>query len=108
MLHDPLLEPGTADITADVDFLNLKHNLEFNDKLITFGPVEQGKFLTTMEAEVRLEKLLANSNADQQEILRSSLDMLVNPQKMGQRFKFLSFFPTVLKSHLEKFPVIGF
>lgn len=103
-----MLEPGTADITADVDFLNLKQNLEFDEKVITFGPIEQGKFLKTMEAEARLEKLLVNCNADDQEILKSSLDMLVNPQKMGERFKFLSFFPRVLKDHLKKFPPVGF
>lgn len=62
-----------------------------------------------MEAEARLESLLDKCTDDsQKEILKSGLDMLVNPEKMGQRFKFLSFFPSVLKSHLTKFPVAGF
>jgi NADH dehydrogenase [ubiquinone] 1 alpha subcomplex assembly factor 7 len=61
-----------------------------------------------MEAEARLESLLQKCPEDQKEILKSGLDMLVNPEKMGQRFKFLSVFPGVLKKHLQKFPVSGF
>lgn len=34
--------------------------------------------------------------------------MLTNREKMGERFKFFSIFPNVLKDHLEKFPVHGF
>ena len=107
-LHDPLSDPGKADLTADVDFSNLKKILESDNKLITFGPVEQGKFLKSMEGETRLESLLEKSDESQKDILKSGLDMLVNPDKMGQRFKFLSFYPSVLKDHLSKFPVSGF
>ena len=83
--------------------------LETHDKLITFGPVEQGKFLTAMEASARLESLLVKcSDEDQKEVLTSGLDMLINPEKMGQRFKFLAMFPKILKEHLSKFPVSGF
>lgn len=82
--------------------------LQANDKLMTFGPVEQGKFLLNMEANVRLEQLLEQSDNDQKEVLKSGFDMLINPEKMGRRFKFLSMFPLVLKDHLTKFPVNGF
>lgn len=76
--------------------------------MTTLGPIEQGKFLSKMGAQTRLEKLLVNCNDDEKELLKSGLDMLVNPQKMGQRFKFLSIFPRVLLDHLTKFPVSGF
>jgi NADH dehydrogenase [ubiquinone] 1 alpha subcomplex assembly factor 7 len=107
-LHDPLIDPGTADLTADVNFKEVKRILEQDEKLITFGPIEQGAFLQHMGAENRLEMLLENSDEPQKDILKSGLDMLINPEKMGKRFKFLSFFPHVLKSHLKKFPVSGF
>lgn len=61
-----------------------------------------------MEAAARLENLLANSSDDEKEVLKSGFDMLVNPEKMGSRFKFLSIFPKVLKDHLIKYPVAGF
>lgn len=107
-LHDPLANPGTADLTADVNFLNIKRQLENEDRLITFGPVEQGNFLRTMEADVRLNFLLENCEESEKENLKAGLDMLTNPDKMGSRFKLLSMFPTVLKDHLIKFPVNGF
>ncbi|KAG5681943.1 hypothetical protein PVAND_011344 [Polypedilum vanderplanki] len=107
-LHDPLDNPGTADLTADVNFANLKKILETDEKLITFGPVEQGIFLERMGANERLDILLKSCEQDQKETLKSGLDMLVNRSKMGSRFKFLSMFPNVLKAYLEKFPVHGF
>lgn len=107
-LHDPLSNPGTADLTADVDFSNVKRQLEKDNRLITFGPVEQGIFLNEMEAETRLNFLLENCEESEAENLKLGLDMLTNPEKMGSRFKFLSMFPAVLKDHLNKFPVNGF
>lgn len=50
--HHPLSEPGTADLTADVDFSFLKEQVK--EKLITFGPVTQATFLTNMGIETRL------------------------------------------------------
>lgn len=50
--HHPLSEPGTADLTADVDFNFLKEQVK--EKLITFGPVNQATFLTNMGIETRL------------------------------------------------------
>lgn len=54
-MHNPLFEPGTADLTADVDFKRLKSICETDDKLITFGPIEQGQFLKQMEGDARLK-----------------------------------------------------
>lgn len=76
--------------------------------MITFGPVGQGTFLKKMKAEARLGILLEKCQEDEKEILKSGLDLLMNCDKMGERFKFLSFFPAVLKNHLSKFPVNGF
>lgn len=107
-LHDPLVDPGNADLTADVDFKNIKSICEHNDKLITFGPIDQGVFLKNMEAEARLEILLSKSLPEEKENLKSGYDMLVNPEKMGQRFKFFAMFPSVLRDHLTKYKIEGF
>jgi SAM-dependent MidA family methyltransferase len=45
---------------------------------------------------------------EQKEILKSSVNMMINPDSMGERFKFFSMFPSVLDEHLKKFPVLGF
>jgi len=50
---DPLKEPGTADLTADVDFDYIRRKL--SSKANIFGTVTQAHFLKSMGAEVRLQ-----------------------------------------------------
>lgn len=108
-LHDPLVDPGSADLTADVDFKNIKLIAEQNEKLVTNGPVEQREFLKRLGGDARLQVLVDGAkSAEDIESLKSGYDMLTNPTKMGSRFKFFALFPSVLKAHLEKFPVHGF
>ncbi|KAL0275519.1 UNVERIFIED_CONTAM: hypothetical protein PYX00_003344 [Menopon gallinae] len=106
-LHDPLVDPGSADLTADVDFSYLKTILEHN--LLVFGPVEQGDFLTRMGIKQRMDRLMQRIEDDAvKEQLKSSYQMLVDKSQMGERYKCMAAFPRVLKSHLEKYPVAGF
>ncbi|CAB3383941.1 Hypothetical predicted protein [Cloeon dipterum] len=107
-LHDPLLNPGSADLTADVDFSYLKRSVE--EKALTFGPVTQEKFLNSLGIQVRLNILLQNDglSAEQKAILKSGVEMMTDASKMGERFKFFSMFPNVLGEHLGKYPVLGF
>lgn len=108
-LHDPLIDPGTADLTADIDFAYIKAISEQNDRLITFGPVTQQDFLNRMGGTARLEALIANAKSTENaDSLKTGYDMLTNSSKMGSRFKFFALFPKVLESHLSKFPVNGF
>ncbi|XP_053962422.1 protein arginine methyltransferase NDUFAF7 homolog, mitochondrial [Anastrepha ludens] len=107
-LHEPLLAPGTADLTADVDFRQIKRISEEHGKVLCFGPVDQGSFLKKMEGDARLEKLLTSALPENLEIIRSGYKMLTDPTQMGKRFKFFSMFPAVLRDHLDKFPVSGF
>lgn len=104
--HDPLIDPGTADLTADVDFSCLKKFAK--DKAVVFGPTNQTTFLKNMGIDFRLKMLLQNASPGQQEFHKSGYDFLTNPEKMGHRFKFLALFPLVLKEFLEKYPPAGF
>lgn len=54
-LHSPLLDPGTADLTADVDFAQLKRHFQEEDKCFTFGPVTQREFIRGMGGDARIE-----------------------------------------------------
>ncbi|ESO90134.1 hypothetical protein LOTGIDRAFT_64084, partial [Lottia gigantea] len=87
-LHDVLLNPGTADLTADVDFSYLRKMAE-QIGVSVCGPKEQRDFLINMGIGIRLQVLLQNVNADGWKDLLSGYDMLINPDKMGQRFQFL-------------------
>ena len=107
-LHEPLLAPGTADLTADVDFRHLKHVAETRGHIHCCGPVQQGDFLKRMQGEVRLEQLLIHALPENRSIIRSGYEMMTDTKQMGSRFKFLAMFPGVMTAHLEKNPVAGF
>ncbi|CAH1790703.1 unnamed protein product [Owenia fusiformis] len=87
-LHDVLEEPGTADLTADVDFDFLARHA--GDGVSIYGPISQEIFLHNMGIVSRLQTLLKNASPTQQKDLLTGYDMLANPQNMGERFKFMA------------------
>ncbi|KAK6641147.1 hypothetical protein RUM44_012856 [Polyplax serrata] len=105
-LMDPLNDPGTADLTADVDFSFLRSVMK--DKVVVLGPVEQGEFLKRLGIEVRLQMLLKNAKGEEAQQLESCYRMIVDNQKMGSRYKCFATFPLVLQDYLKKYPVAGF
>lgn len=107
-LHDPLSNPGIADLTADVDFLSMQKIAHRNDRLITFGPVTQRKFLKNLGIDLRLQMILKNATSIQNQQIKSGYHMITDEDKMGNCFKVLSLFPFILKDHLKKWPVAGF
>ncbi|XP_063773647.1 protein arginine methyltransferase NDUFAF7, mitochondrial isoform X2 [Pseudophryne corroboree] len=103
-LHDVLIAPGTADLTADVDFSFLKRIIE--NTVVTVGPIAQHEFLRNMGIDFRLKVLLEkNKDITIQQQLLQSYNFLMDPDKMGERFKFFSMFPDGrLKSSDHKNP----
>ncbi|XP_011791363.1 PREDICTED: NADH dehydrogenase [ubiquinone] complex I, assembly factor 7 isoform X4 [Colobus angolensis palliatus] len=91
-LHDVLIAPGTADLTADVDFSYLRRMAQ--GKVASLGPIKQHTFLKNMGIDVRLKVLLDKSNEPsvRQQLLQG-YDMLMNPKKMGERFNFFALLP---------------
>ncbi|XP_078085714.1 protein arginine methyltransferase NDUFAF7, mitochondrial isoform X1 [Mustelus asterias] len=91
-LHDVLSAPGTADLTADVDFSYLRQMTE--GKVTALGPIPQHEFLKNMGVDVRLQVLLRNaSDPNTRKGLIDAYDMIMNPEKMGNRFKFFALLP---------------
>lgn len=87
----------------------MKSIVEQNERVITFGPIEQRDFLNRMGGETRLQNLMEKAKSpDDANSLKSGYDMLTDPTKMGSRFKFFAMFPKVLENHLSMFPVSGF
>lgn len=90
-LHEPLEQPGSADLTADVDFDYLQRCVQtVYPSVKTFGPITQQEFLINMGIGVRLQMLLQKSSQEHWKNLITGYDMLTNPSKMGERFKFFS------------------
>lgn len=84
--HPVLKDPGEADITAHVDFATLMKeaaSLGVN----VHGLTTQGRFLTMMGIDIRLESLLRRATPEQKEPLVSGVTRLISPQAMGDLFK---------------------
>ncbi|XP_032661062.1 protein arginine methyltransferase NDUFAF7, mitochondrial isoform X2 [Chelonoidis abingdonii] len=100
-LHDALIAPGTADLTADVDFSYLRTMTQ--GRVATLGPLKQHEFLKNMGIDVRLQVLLQNSSDKaMHKHLLQGYDMLMNPKKMGDRFHFFALLPHQRLAHSDQ------
>lgn len=87
--HDPLVDPGTADLTAHVDFGALTQRV-FATGARALGPVTQGHFLTSLGIVERAQSLRQGANPTQAEDIASALKRLVEPDEMGDLFKVMA------------------
>lgn len=85
---DPFESPGTQDLTAHVNFVELA-NLARMRGLRASGPVDQGEWLLALGIDARMASLAAGA-PDQAEALKSARDRLVEPSEMGSLFKVLA------------------
>ncbi len=84
---DILNEPGTADITCDVDFSLLKDAAQ--GLAYTHGPISQSKFLQTMGITMRLSMLLKQMRSIQEQTsLVKGVERLVG--EMGQVYQVMA------------------
>lgn len=92
------LQPGQADVTADVDF-SLCRKVAVNKGAVVPPLSTQSAFLLRMGIVPRLEKLFdADETTDEQaNALMESFKYLVDPAKMGQKFKVLSIVSPALR-----------
>lgn len=81
--------PGTADLSAHVDFAAVAHAAR-GAGADAYGPVPQGRFLTDLGALARLAALSARATPIQREELRSGLERLLDPDQMGTLFKVMA------------------
>ncbi|XP_050302688.1 protein arginine methyltransferase NDUFAF7, mitochondrial [Anthonomus grandis grandis] len=106
---DPLAQPGSADLTADVDFSVIKEIASKNKDVMYQGPVTQKKFLHKIGIEYRVGALMKNMTDKKQiENLQECYNFLTDESKMGERFKFCTLMPTSLKKIIDKYPIVGF
>lgn len=101
-----LRSPGEADLTSDVDFGYLKNHLK--DKALVYGSVNQKDFLLRCGIQYRLDTLLkqANTTTIERDELISAANLMIND--MGQRYRFMSIFPSRMDHLFESDPPAGF
>jgi NADH dehydrogenase [ubiquinone] 1 alpha subcomplex assembly factor 7 len=87
--HDPLTDPGEADLSAHVDFAVFARAATAAGAR-AFGPVEQGLFLRRLGIRERADRLIANATATQAAAIERGYRRLVDPDAMGSLFKVLA------------------
>jgi NADH dehydrogenase [ubiquinone] 1 alpha subcomplex assembly factor 7 len=87
--HDPFDEPGTADLTAHVDFANFARAAS-QAGAACHGPIEQGHFLARLGIRERAERLSATASGMQTDAIRAALRRLIDNAEMGTLFKALA------------------
>lgn len=85
---DPLADPGSADLTAHVDFAALAEVARGKGAQV-WGPVDQGQFLRALGIEARVERL-AIAHPGKRSELTMAMDRLTMPSHMGTLFKALA------------------
>jgi SAM-dependent MidA family methyltransferase len=82
---DPLVDPGSADLTAHVDFAALRRAAQA-ERAEVWGPGAQGIFLGRLGLWQRIDALTA-ANPEFSGVLREAAMRLASPARMGGLFK---------------------
>ncbi|NWH07773.1 MAG: SAM-dependent methyltransferase [Alphaproteobacteria bacterium] len=84
---DPLADPGSADLTAHVDFGHLA-SLARLEGARCFGPAGQGEFLTRLGLDLRVAQL-TQAHPERAAEFAAARERLTAPAQMGSVFKVL-------------------
>jgi NADH dehydrogenase [ubiquinone] 1 alpha subcomplex assembly factor 7 len=87
--HDPLVDPGEADLSAHVDFAALARSAADAGAAV-YGPVPQGAFLRALGIETRAATLARRASARQAADIERALARLTEAERMGELFKALA------------------
>ncbi|KAM3585946.1 hypothetical protein VKS41_002480 [Umbelopsis sp. WA50703] len=88
----PMSDPGSADLSADVDFKALKTAAAPLSTISTYGPVTQAHFLHSLGIQTRLKMLMQNApSSERASNMIKSYERLVDPRQMGETYKVLAF-----------------
>lgn len=85
---DVLSEPGTADLTAHVDFERLAAAAVAAGAMV-FGPILHGVFLNALGIEARAAKLAESASTDERKAIEVAVRRLTGADEMGELFKVL-------------------
>jgi len=87
---DVLDAPGTADVTAHIDFAAFARAAS---NASVHGPVEQGDFLMRLGIEARRETLSHGTTQQAQTKINQAFQRLTSPEEMGRLFKVMALAP---------------
>ena len=88
---DPLKYPGDCDLTAHVNFGDLKN---YASDIVVTKTTSQGLLLKRLGISSRFDRLMEDLPYNQRLKLQSEQDRLINPSEMGELFKAIAMVPT--------------
>ena len=89
----PLAAPGSADLSAHVDFAAFAKAARAGGA-VTHGPVPQARLLTALGAEQRAAVLRARGTPSQRQALDDAIRRLLDPGDMGTLFQAIALTPS--------------
>ncbi|CAO0793408.1 unnamed protein product [Mucor circinelloides] len=88
----PMCDPGSADLSADVDFSFLKQAIQSGSDITAYGPITQKDFLQSLGIQARIETLFRNAKTSAaRKSLLDGAERLMDPEAMGRIYKVLAF-----------------
>ncbi|KAI7895932.1 S-adenosyl-L-methionine-dependent methyltransferase [Mucor mucedo] len=88
----PMCDPGSADLSADVDFSFLKQAILQGSGVSAYGPITQKDFLQSLGIQARIEQLFKNAKSSAaRKTLLDGAERLMDPELMGRIYKVLAF-----------------
>ncbi|GAN09878.1 hypothetical protein MAM1_0300c09411 [Mucor ambiguus] len=88
----PMCDPGSADLSADVDFSFLKQAIQSRSDIAAYGPITQKDFLQSLGIQARIETLFRSAkNSATRKALLDGAERLMDPEAMGRIYKVLAF-----------------
>lgn len=87
--HDPLTQPGEADLTAHVDFESLAEAARAGGARVREA-IPQGVFLTRLGIRERSAQLSEKAGPAEAEAIRAGCRRLIDPEEMGTLFRALA------------------
>ena len=85
---DPLASPGTADLTAHVDF-EAFGNIMRDRNYVVYEVASQSEFLGALGIIERAQRLLESASMTERNRIENQIARLISPDAMGARFKVL-------------------
>ncbi|CAO3637037.1 unnamed protein product [Mucor hiemalis] len=88
----PMCDPGSADLSADVDFSFLKQAILKGSDISVYGPITQKDFLQSLGIQARVEQLFKSAKTSEaRKTLLDGAERLMDPESMGRIYKVLAF-----------------
>lgn len=88
----PMCDPGSADLSADVDFSFLKQAILKGSDISVYGPITQKDFLQSLGIQARVEQLFKSAKTSEaRKTLLDGAERLMDPEAMGRIYKVLAF-----------------